>query len=68
MNEARGVSARGGRQLIARVGDLRQQAHGFGAGGPSRRGWHSTGAIACLDEVLTRTIFMNIDDKGSYAY
>lgn len=46
MNEARGVSARGGRQLIARVGDLRQQVHGFGVGGSSRRERYSTEAIA----------------------
>ena len=46
MNEARGVSARGGGQLIARVGDLRQQVHGFGVGGSSRRERYSTEAIA----------------------
>ena len=46
MNEARGVSASGGGQLIARVGDLRQQVHGFGVGGSSRREWYSTEAIA----------------------
>ena len=46
MNEARGVSARGGRQLIARVGDLRQQDHGFGIGGSSRRERYSTEAVA----------------------
>ena len=46
MNEARGVSARGGGQLIARVGDLRQQVHGFGVGGTSRRERYSTEAIA----------------------
>ena len=46
MNEAWGVSARGGGQLIARVGDLRQQVHGFGVGGSSRRERYSTEAIA----------------------
>ena len=46
VDKARGVSSCGGRQLIARVGDLRQQVHGFGVGGASRCERYSAGAIA----------------------
>ena len=47
MYEARGVATCGGGQLVARMGDLPDQVHGFGVGGSSRRERYSTKAIAC---------------------
>ena len=47
MNEARGIAACGGRQLVARMGNLREQFHGFGVGGSSRRKWYGAEATAC---------------------
>ena len=46
MDKARGVSSCGSRQLIARVGYLRQQVHGFGVGGTCRCKRYSAEAIA----------------------
>ena len=47
MDEARGVAACGGGQLVTRMGDLPEQVHGFGVGGSSRREWYNRETIAC---------------------
>ena len=46
MYEARGVATCGSGQLVARMGDLPDQVHGFGVGGSSRREWYNTETIA----------------------
>ena len=46
MDESRGIASCGGGQLVSGMGDLPEQVHGFGVGGSSGRGWHSTEAIA----------------------
>ena len=47
MDESRGIATCGGGQLVAGMGDLPEQVHGFGVGGSSRRKWYGAEAIAC---------------------
>ena len=45
MDEARGIAACGGGQLVTGMGDLPEQVHGFGVGGSSRREWYGAETI-----------------------